>query len=139
MTVSETALEDDRTQLLQLNKSALVDAVSLGQEVTMGMYFVFSCLACRQFVHFEGVCSVSLFEKSLGVFGMGKMFRSFFCFAVTDSESLVEEDNREPFQQNTCAQVAEVALGMYMMLAPPPPLVQTKLQIVVKVNKWSVR
>ena len=41
VTVSETALEDDRTQLLQLNKSALVDAVSLGQEVTMGMYFVF--------------------------------------------------------------------------------------------------
>ena len=68
MTVSETALEDDSTQLLQLNKSALVDAVSLGQEVTMGMYFVFSCLACRQFVHFEGVCSVSLFEKSLGMF-----------------------------------------------------------------------
>ena len=56
-------------------------------------------------MHFEGVCSVLLFEKSLGMFGMGKMFRSFFCFAVTDSESLVEEDNREPFQQNTCAYI----------------------------------
>ena len=32
VTVSETALEDDSTQLLQLNKSALVDAVSLGKK-----------------------------------------------------------------------------------------------------------
>ena len=41
VTVSETALEEDSIQLLQLNKSTLVHAVSSGHELTMGICFVF--------------------------------------------------------------------------------------------------